>query len=507
MESKNLSGKKEIEVDVAVVGYGCAGAVAAFTAHDAGAKVVILEMMAEGGGASKISNGGIAIPLAPEFGDYLYKICNGLTDREVLDTYVEHAMKLEEYFREIGADFERWKTQEVGMSFPPLARPSWPRIESGKQMARGHMKVKDPGPSMESMTMAERIRAVGRAYGPETWEVCTRNVEKRGIEVLTKTRAKELVQNDAGAVMGVLAETESGALFVKANKAVVLTTGGFAANEQMKKAYLPCPLSYIGLSTYAKGDGFVMAQKAGAQMWHMLGIVGQIGFQTPEYDGAFQTRVPSAKFILVDRDAKRFTNETEEKLHNHWRVCSKFDPERLIYPRIPCYMIFDDTTRAKGPISRDWRAWNDYVWSLDNSAEIEKGWIKKGQTLAELAKEIGVDGTVLEHTVATFNLHCKNGQDPDFHRDQSMMGPIDTPPYYAIPQVPTVVSVSGGPRHDKDARVLDNEGKPIPRLYAAGELGSMIAWLYEAGAGLSECFVFGKIAGKKAAAESPLRRT
>ena len=61
------------------------------------------------------------------------------------------------------------------------------------------------------------------------------------------------------------------------------------------------------------------------------------------------------------------------------------------------------------------------------------------------------------------------------------------------------------PEHDKDARVLDNEGKPIPRLYAAGELGSMIAWLYEAGAGLSECFVFGKIAGKNAAAERPVK--
>ena len=64
-------------------------------------------MMAEGGGASRISNGGIAIPLAKEFGDYLYQICNGLTDREVIDTYVEHAMKLEAYFVEIGADFER----------------------------------------------------------------------------------------------------------------------------------------------------------------------------------------------------------------------------------------------------------------------------------------------------------------------------------------------------------------------------------------------------------------
>jgi succinate dehydrogenase/fumarate reductase flavoprotein subunit len=506
MESNNLSGRREIEADVVVVGYGCAGAVAAFTAHDAGARVVILEMMAEGGGASKISNGGIAIPLATEFADYLFSICNGLTDREVIDTYVEHAMKLEDYFREIDADFERWTTQEVGISFPPLTRPSWPKVAGGKQMARGHMKVKDPGPAMETMAMAERIRAVGRAYGPETWEVCTRNVEQRGIEVLTRTRVTDLVKNAAGEVVGVTAVSDGRELLVKANKAVILTTGGFAANETMKKAYLPCPLHYIGLSSYAQGDGIVMAQKAGAQMWHMLGIIGQIGFQAPEYDAAFQTRVPSEKFIIVDRDARRFINETEQKLHNMWRIVSTFDPERLIYPRIPCYMIFDETTRVKGPISRDQRVWNDYEWSLDNTAEIAKGWIKKGQTLMELAKEIGVDGTVLEHTIATFNLHCKNGQDLDFNRVKEMMGPIDTPPYYAIPQWPTIVSTSGGPRHDKDARVLDNAGKPIPRLYAAGELGSLFGWLYEAGGGLSECFVFGKIAGKNAASEPPVSK-
>jgi succinate dehydrogenase/fumarate reductase flavoprotein subunit len=502
--AKRDPANREIEADVVIVGYGCAGAVAAFTAHDAGAKVLILEMMAEGGGASKISNGGIAVPLSPEFGDYLYSIWNGLTDREVIDTYVEHGMKLEDYFREIGADFERWTTQEVGISFPPLTRPSWPKVPGGKQMARGHMKVKDPGPPRESMTMAERIRAVGRAYGPETWEVCTRNVEKRRIEMMTRTRVTDLVRNDAGEVMGVTAVSDGQQLFVKAKKAVVLTTGGFAGNEEMKKAYLPCPFHYIGFSSYAQGDGLVMAQKAGAQMWHMLGICGQLCFQAPEYEAAFQTRVPSEKYIIVDQDAKRFTNETKEVLHHMWRITSVFDPVRLIYPRIPCYIIFDETTRAKGPISHDQRVWNDYVWSLDNTAEIAKGWIKKGQTLTELAREIGIDGTTLEHTVATFNLHCKNGHDLDFNRSPDLMGAIDTPPYYAIPQMPTLVSVSGGPRRDKKSRVLDNAGKPIPRLYAAGELGSLFAWLYEAGFGLSECFVFGKIAGQNAAAETSL---
>ena len=83
--------------------------------------------------------------------------------------------------------------------------------------------------------------------------------------------------------------------------------------------------------------------------------------------------------MFVDRDGKRFTNETEMKLHNMWRIASFYDPERLQHPRIPCYLIFDEVTRKKAPISRDWRPQNDYEWSLDNSAEIAKGWIKKGR--------------------------------------------------------------------------------------------------------------------------------
>ena len=94
--------------------------------------------------------------------------------------------------------------------------------------------------------------------------------------------------------------------------------------------------------------------------------------------------------------------------------------------------------------------------------------------------------------------------DPDFGRAKEMMGPIDTPPYYALQHWPVIVSVSGGPRHDKESRVLDQSGKPIPRLYAAGELGSLFAWLYEAGGGLAECIVFGRIAGNNAAAEKPV---
>lgn len=503
MAPKRQARKKEIEADVVVVGYGCAGAVAAMTAHDKGSKVIILEKMSAGGGATWLSNGGIFVPTSMEFSQYLYSICAGLTEQELLDAFVEKAMKIEDYIRELGGVFERWVSQEVAVSFPPLTRPSWPKVPHGKSMIRGHIKAYEPGLQKENPSLAERVREIGRAYGPDLWRLLTENVERRKINVMLNTRAQELVKNERGEVVGVMAEHQGEKLLVKAKKAVILATGGFGANEALRKAHLPCSFHYLGLS-FAQGDGLIMAQKAGAALWHMLGICGQLGFKAPEYEAAFQTRMPSERFILVDRDGKRFVDETNMKLHNGWRIASLYDPERLQYPRIPCYLVFDETTRKKAPISRDWRPSKDYEWSLDNSVEVAKGWIKKGNTLRELAGQISMDGSVLEHTIATFNESCQRGVDAEFGRAKELMGPIDTSPYFALEQWPTIVSVSGGPRHDKESRVLDNKGKPIRRLYAVGELGSFISWLYEAGAGLAECIAFGQIAGANAAAEEPV---
>jgi succinate dehydrogenase/fumarate reductase flavoprotein subunit len=501
---KGKTTQKEIETDVIVIGYGCAGAVAGMEAHDRGSRVIILEKMPTGGGATFLSNGGIFVPTAMEFSEYLYHLCAGTTERDLIDTYVRDAMSIEDYFRGIGGVFERWVSQEVGVSFPPLGRPSWPKVPCGKSMVRGHIKAYEEGPIKENPSVAERIRAIGRAYGPDLWRLLKGNVDRRGIRVMTETRVEELVKNESGEVTGAVAVSRGEWVLFKAKKAVVLATGGFGANEAMRQAYLPCPFYYMGLS-YATGDGLVLAQKAGAASWHMLGIVGQLGFKTPEYEAAFQTRVPSEKFVFVDRDGKRFYNETEMKLHNMWRIASLYDPERLRFPRIPCYLIFDEATRQKAPVSRDWRPQKDYEWSLDNSVEIEKGWIKRGSTLADLAGRISMEGSVLERTIRSFNESCRTGVDPEFGRAAEMMGPIDRPPYYALELWPGIISTSGGPRHDKESRVLDHSGRPIPRLYAAGELGSLFGWLYEPGGGLSECVVFGRIAGRNAAAEKPLR--
>lgn len=493
----------EMETDVVVVGCGGAGSIAAINAHDNGAEVIVLEKMPVAGGGTSIGPGAVLIPTGMELVEYIDAICLGTTERDIIETFVENAMTIEDYFRELGGESERWVSQDIGVMFPSLSRPSWPKAPNGKAFVRCHIKNedKDLTEPNTNLSEAELVRKGTKSYGPAMWKLLSSNLESRGINIITGTRAKELIKNANGEVIGVLSEGEEGEIFVKAKRGVILTSGGFASNKDMQHAFLPVSPLYTLFPSPATGDGVIMAQEAGAALWHMKAMVAQLGFKPDEYENAFEIRVPSERFIYVDREGKRFTDETKLRVHDAWRAVSVFDSYNLRYPRIPAYLIFDEVTRKKAPLSRDERPQSKFVWSLDNSEEIARGWIKKGKTIKELAAQISMDGADLEDTVDKYNRYCKSGMDADFGRAGEFMGPIETGPYYAMELRPCILSTMGGPRHDREARVLDYDGKPIPRLYAAGELGSMWGGLYEAGGFLAESFVFGRIAGKNAAAQ------
>jgi succinate dehydrogenase/fumarate reductase flavoprotein subunit len=174
------------------------------------------------------------------------------------------------------------------------------------------------------------------------------------------------------------------------------------------------------------------------------------------------------------------------------------------FPRIPIWAIFDEPTRKRGALSRGTAGYNRdlYTWSLDNSVEIEKGWIQKGKNAAELAPKISMDPKLLEETLTRFNRLCQAGKDEDFGRPKEDLRALELP-LYAIQLWPSLINTQGGPRRDKKSRVLDPDGKPIPRLYAAGELGSIWGYLYQGACNIGEGLVFGRIAGKNAASEKP----
>jgi hypothetical protein len=137
--------------------------------------------------------------------------------------------------------------------------------------------------------------------------------------------------------------------------------------------------------------------------------------------------------------------------------------------------IFDHTHMTAGPLwdSRPTHGWTQvveqYDWSDDNSAELAKGWIKKGDTLEELAAAVGLDALALVQSVERWNVSCAAGEDSEYGRSM-ILNPLETAPYYAIEMAPSMLNTQGGPRRNEKAQIVRPGGAPIPRLYSAGEL-------------------------------------
>ena len=114
-----------------------------------------------------------------------------------------------------------------------------------------------------------------------------------------------------------------------------------------------------------------------------------------------------------------------------------------------------------------------------------------------------VDSDGLEETFSRYNEYCRIGEDPECGRPPKWLAAIDTPPYYATELCEPIMNTQGGPKHNARAQVLDKNDKPIPRLYAAGELGSFFFPLYEGAGNIPEALAFGRIAGEHAAGQKP----
>ncbi len=286
------------------------------------------------------------------------------------------------------------------------------------------------------------------------------------------------------------------------------------------------------------GDGIRMAQDVGAALWHMWHYHGPYGLRHPDPSYPFglllkaipmwtpgrsgQTldlatgealgrpagdrglaRMP---WILVDQTGRRFMDEYPPYPGDFGvRPLDLYDSKTQRFPRIPAYMIFDEAGRKLYPFGRV--VGNErqpiYQWSDDNLEEVKAGIFQRADTIAGLARQIGAEPQVLEATIDRWNRFCTEGRDEEQGRAAETMMPVSEPPFYKGAVWPIVLNTQGGPVHDARQRVIDPFGQPIPRLYAAGELGSAFGHVYLAGGNLAECFVGGRIAAREAAALSP----
>ncbi len=477
------------QADVVVVGYGGAGAAAAITAHDAGAAVLMLEKAPRGreGGNTRVAGQGyLNTSSADKAADYLNALCGPYpVSEEMVQVWAEEMCKNNDWLKSIGGDPQEHQHPPAGIEFPEL-----PGSDSAHKFHHGP-----------------------RVGYEETWKVFVRGVDERRIEILYETPGKTLIQRAAtGEILGVTAVRDGTPFHVKARRAVILACGGFENNQEMIRTFLPdLPYCYPLGTPYNEGDGVTMAMAVGADLWHMNNFAGpSLALKVPEFRAVFSlvplhfSKEMPGGMIVVSGEGKRFVDEKCRTRHGKVKVAGQWT--HLPTP-CPMFMIFDHTLCAAGPIhDRERRHnWNPivegYEWSEDNSVELAKGWIKTAGTIPALARQIGLAPAVVAETIERWNAFCEAGADLDFGRTK-MLSPIKQPPFYAVELSPSMLNTQGGPRRNARSQVVRPDGSPIPRLYSAGELGSIYSFLYQGTGNIGECMAFGRISGRNAAAET-----
>jgi succinate dehydrogenase/fumarate reductase flavoprotein subunit len=486
-----IDGKWDRETEVVIVGYGAAGAAAALTVHERGVKALVLEKQEEGKhfSTSHMSAGGFL-----NFSDrnearrylramsrletsHLYSPSVGWPEDAPLDAYVESAL------------FNKAWVEGLGGTVKETAR----RPENDFPGADCFSVCRFPDAGIGMMRVFEGA------------------VKGRGIEVMFSTSALKLLTNVKSEVLGVQAATGEDPvqkINIRAARGVILTLGGFEFDEEMKFNFLKVYPSVFAGSEASTGDGVRMTLDVGAQLWHMNSVSGRYVAKVPEIPVGISMSMGRSRidqpcgFIMVDKYGRRFTRE-EFSNHGLYYEAALFDCQTLDYPRVPSYLIFDHKRLSAGPVpvlsSGITGPMQGYVWSQDNSVELERGWIVAGDTARELAAALGMDSHALGKTISTYNGYCARGRDSDYGREADDLTPIDAPLFYAIPMWPGGMNTQGGAKRNEKAQVLNVDGEPIPGLYSAGEFGSIFGMLYAGGGNISECLAFGRIAGENAA--------
>jgi succinate dehydrogenase/fumarate reductase flavoprotein subunit len=494
----------DYEADVVIVGYGGAGASAAIEAARAGASVILIEKAPAGeeGGNTAASGGAMILPdptKEAELRVFLKAQMPDAVDDEEIAGFADEVMTNREWLEDLGAEY---------ITFGP---------EIG--IKAGGLYNELPG--------SESVPSMSKAGGPGIvlFNLLKDTVnEFDNIQVLSSTPGKRLIFDPVTKeVFGVWAEAGGKDIALKAKKGVILALGGFENNDEMKATYILNKVKIYPLGTpYNTGDGIAMVGEVGAKLRHFSstewgnyccvpateaigGIAVSMQLGNEYMDNA----------IIVNKAGKRFVAEQKRPAdgaapsptHDKESLANlTYSLETYGYPNLPCYMVFDETKRAAGPLmisasEKSDHSWcgvfKNYVWSNDNQAEINAGYIIKADTIEELAQKAGIDPSALAASVAKWNASVAAGVDEEFGRI-AQMTPINNPPYYLTELGMTIINTQGGPLRNGKHEVIDTFGNIIPRLFAAGQFGSIYGFLYQGAGNVVEA-VAGRTAGANAA--------
>lgn len=459
--------------DVVVLGFGGAGATAAITACDDGAKVLLCEKApkgSEGGNTKRSGQGVMGTDDRVEFTKYLQAMMGKFTnwDPVMTEVYAIGAEENEKWLLSIGADDEKLHTA-FGSKGSRWVWNEWPELEGN-----GH-------------SICWMVN--GTNFDAGFYNLLHSNVENRPIDVYYSCPGKHLIWGENKEVLGVQVEKEGQLLNIRATGGVVLATGGFEANMEMMGSFLQQAYAYVYAAPYNTGDGIKMAMEIGADLWHLSNSAGYLwGYRHPG-SSTCVTGVTPRLGVLVGQNGQRFMNETASQRHGRILIGGRW----MSMPcPLPTYLIVDDDQIANKLVSS---------FSDGNADELAKGLIVKADTLEELAEKLGgdVDAGLLKASIDAYNKAYDEGRDADYGRPFSSMVPVRKPPFYALEIGPTMYNTQGGPHRNCNAQIVDPNGDPIPGLFSCGEMGSMFCDNYNGGGNLGECAIYGRIAGHNAA--------
>ncbi|WP_048645066.1 FAD-dependent oxidoreductase [Nitratireductor soli] len=337
----------------------------------------------------------------------------------------------------------------------------------------------------------------------------------RNVPIWTGAPVRELLRDEKGAVTGAVVDTKQGAVEVTARKGVVLAAGGFPQDPVRRKALFPhAPAGYEHVSPAPPGntgDGLRLGEAVGAGIDDTLpNAAAWVPVSRPPRGdgtlGVFPHFVDRSKpgVIAVTRSGRRFVNEANS-YHDFCQAMVKSCGEEG--EEICAFFIADHRVLRKYGLG--------YVKPapVPFRQHIRSGYLSEGATLEALATQIGVDPEQLERTVARFNEHAQKGEDPEFHKGSTSynrslgdpehkpnpcVAPIESGPFYAVKLVVGDLGTFAGLKCDENVRVLDEAGKPIPGLYAAGnDAASIMGGNYPGGGiTLGPAITFGYIAAR-----------
>ena len=488
--------------DFLVVGFGLAGAAAALEANDIDpdAKILVIEKMdeAQAGGNSIASGQTVIVPSPDDLDTFKTYVAACFEPNPIPEEYLDWMCN--EFASQV--DWIQGTVSPVGYEIGYV---------SGGPLSWGKLVTEFPDLAGSNFIgCSGHVRQAGGTFeNGGVWRGFALATQARdNVEIDYDCALTNVIVDADGKVIGAVVNNNGTEERIGAGKGVVLACGGYENNLQMQRDFHGMDMVYTGGTPGNTGDAIQMLMGLGAEIWHMRNQTQSgglwLGIKVPDFESTFMRAftMPAGSWIEVDAEDKRFYNESGAYHRQHMKYKQYGHYVDLPHDRaLPVHLIFDDKTCQGGAVVTKWLSWPittlGYKWSDDNSAEIEKGWIVKADTIDELAELTGRNPAALQLAIDTYNEGVEAGKD-EFGRDPETMAPIDTPPYYAVGITPTLVGTTGGAKRDTQARVLRWDGTPIEGLYEAGELGSYVANLYQNGMFLAECIASGRAAADTA---------